>query len=431
MTPAPVTERVSSVDALRGMSLLGILTMNILGFSLPGAVTYNPTVMDGDSGVNLWTWFAVDVLFEGKMRALFSMLFGASMILMTSRSEARGGDARIADIWLRRCLWLMFIASLHAWFLWDGDILFSYALAGLFLYPFRKLASTGLLIAGLSALSMQLPKAWVEYNDARVQKLEWDIAREVENTKLPLTSELQQGKEDWEERVKANKPADEELQKIVKRFRSGYGEIFRERAARVPGLHSLSFYTFVFADSFGMMLIGMSLCKWEILSARRSARFYIVLLLIGYGIGLPVRVAACLNQYYAGFDVFSALQFQFTYEITRLLTAAGHLSVLMLVCRAGIFQKLTRALSCVGQTALTNYLLQSVLCTTLFYGYGFGWFGKLERYQLYYVVGVIWLLQLVFSSLWLSRFRFGPVEWAWRSLTYWERQPLRSKTVLS
>jgi uncharacterized protein len=114
-----------------------------------------------------------------------------------------------------------------------------------------------------------------------------------------------------------------------------------------------------------------------------------------------------------------------TYEFSRLAMVVGHLGVLLMAIRAGVLRPLQRALGAVGQMALSNYLAQTIICTMLFYGFGFGLYSDLERWQLYVVVAAIWVAQLIWSPLWLAAFRFGPFEWLWRSLTYWQRQPMR------
>jgi uncharacterized protein len=176
-------------------------------------------------------------------------------------------------------------------------------------------------------------------------------------------------------------------------------------------------------DVLSMMLIGMGLVKLGVITAQRSNRFYLILALVGYGIGLPLNALLTYQLMINDFDMTKVVLFYFsTYNFDRLFIALGHAAVLMLICKSAKAWLLA-PLAAVGQMALTNYLMQSAICTTLFYGYGFGWYGQLERYELWYVVLVIWAFQLTVSPLWLRIFRFGPMEWLWRSLTYWKRQP--------
>ncbi|MBL8229343.1 MAG: DUF418 domain-containing protein [Bryobacterales bacterium] len=428
--PTGARERIDSVDTIRGVALFGILLMNILSFGLPGNSYDNPAYAGGATGVNLWTWYIVSVLFEGKMRAMFSMLFGAGVVLMTSRADARGGSAAIADVWLRRCLWLMGFGLVHCYLVWDGDILFPYAVCGLAMYPFRKLAPRALIVLAFAILATNAPRTWFEVYDQRVLHADAQLAAQIEKikfgkTKLPVTEDLKKAKESWDEKVKKNKPSQEEIQKQIREQRQGYWQILQRRTkSNNEGLPMWLFHGGI-ADAAGMMLFGMALMKLGVLTAERSPGFYLWMIAIGYGIGIPVRAASSWYQYQHQFDVWSWFPTGYTYDLSRLTIAAGHVGLVMLICRKDWLRWLTQRLAAVGQMALSNYLTHSLVCTTLFYGYGLAWFGWLERHQLYYVVLSLWVFQLIVSPIWLRYFLFGPFEWAWRSLTYWSPQPMR------
>src|SRR6266446_3351724 len=154
LAPVVREERIASIDVLRGFALLGILWMNVVAFALPGAAYADPTIAGGARGANLLFWLFSQILVEGKMRTLFSMLFGAGVILFTSRAEARGAESRIGDLYYRRTLWLIAFGLLHAYFIWSGDILYGYGVAGLLLFPFRHLPARTLIIAGLVVLAI-------------------------------------------------------------------------------------------------------------------------------------------------------------------------------------------------------------------------------------------------------------------------------------
>jgi uncharacterized protein len=130
-----------------------------------------------------------------------------------------------------------------------------------------------------------------------------------------------------------------------------------------------------------------------------------------------------------GFELAQDLLRDSVYDLNRLAGALGYIGLVMLVCRTRVLPRLRARLAAAGQMALSNYLMQTLICSTLFYGYGFGWFGYLERYQILLVAVAIWAFQLWVSPLWLRHFRFGPMEWVWRSLTYWKRQPLRQRVA--
>ena len=177
------------------------------------------------------------------------------------------------------------------------------------------------------------------------------------------------------------------------------------------------------------MLIGMALFRRGVFSAECSPRFYAALIAVAVAIGLPLVGYGIATDFARGWPVWSFfIGAQFNYW-PRIVVSLGYVGVVMLACRTSALRALTRPLAAVGRTALTNYLLQTILCTALFYGHGLGWFGFVDRMWQVGVVVAVWTVQLVASPLWLRRYRFGPAEWAWRSLTYGVRLPLRYTTA--
>lgn len=427
---APITkaERISALDSLRGFALLGILLMNIVAMGMYGGAYDNPTVTGGATGANLAVWAIMHVLAEGKMRCLFSLVFGASVVLLTSRLEKRG-DA--ADIYYRRTLWLILFGILHAYLLWVGDILYPYALCGLVLYPFRKMQPRRLLIIGICLLALTslsyIGKGFHE-RDMIAKGL---AAIEAEKAGKTLTSEQQDEKADYEKWRKFAKPTAEELKKDIDEWRGSPLSVIKARAKFVGFFHGMPYYHPMNWDIWSMMFLGMGLFKLGVLSAEQSSRIYWKMILLGYLIGIPVNSYTAWVIIKNNFDPVIQSFTGTAYDIGRLSIALGHLGLLMLLCKSGIVPWLTNILGAVGQMAFSNYIMQSVITAFLFTGYGFKWYGQLERHQLYYVVAAIWIVQMIVSPIWLRHFRFGPLEWAWRSLTYWKRQPMRLAAATS
>ena len=176
----------------------------------------------------------------------------------------------------------------------------------------------------------------------------------------------------------------------------------------------------------GLMLLGMGLFKLRVFDGSRPAAMYGAMAILGYGVGLPMVALGVRAMLAHGFDAVEMLERDGIWNYAgSVLVALGHVGMVMLVCRVGALRWLTGALAAVGRMALTNYLMQSLVCTFLFYWWGLGLWGTMSRGELMLVVVSIWLGQLILSPVWLARFRFGPMEWAWRSLTYWKRQPMR------
>ena len=426
LSTAPVSrqQRINSIDVLRGVAVLGILLMNIVAMGLPHWAYDDPTVAGNNAPIDYWTWAINAVLFEGKMRTIFSMLFGAGVILITARLEERGGRDTPADIHFRRNMWMVLFGAIHAYLLlWIGDILYAYGIAGMTLFVFRRVRPRRLAILGAIILATQMPKMYgfsMEMTNARE-----GLARiEAEKTAgKPLSAEDLKKEKEWTKFLGEQRPTAEQIKKENDARQKGYLSNIKDFGKVVFMMHTGFMYIIGFWDVVGAMLIGMALFKWEVFSAARSYKFYIWMALIGFGYGLPVGTFVVWDWTRHNFEL--GTRWILLYDTTRVAVALGHIAVVMMICKAGVLQFLTRPLAAVGQMALTNYIMTSVIVGIVFFGYGFGLFGQLARHQLYYVVAGIWAFELIMSTIWLQFFQFGPLEWLWRSLTYNKRQPMR------
>ncbi|MGH9660640.1 MAG: DUF418 domain-containing protein [Bryobacteraceae bacterium] len=428
MTPAyaPVglADRIRSIDVVRGYALLGILLMNILTFGLPLAAYFNPRVAGGDTGPNLAAWVLQYVLFDGKMRGAFSLVFGAGVLLLVSRAEGRGG-AGAADVHYRRMLWLMLFGIVHAYCIWVGDILYPYALLGLILYPLRKMSPRGLLI--VAGIQIALLSCMNVGNGFHLRSMRDDASKADAAAARgeKLTKEQTDAQKSWKEKLEAINPNAEQIKKEIDDYRGGYISAFKRRAKDVLRWHSLPYYFPMNWDMLCMMLIGMALVKLDVLTAARPMRVYARIAAVGYAIGLPVGSVTAWMAIESRFEPMTTPFIFSSYQIARVALTLAHIAVLLMIVKSGALPWLTSRLAAVGQMAFTNYISHSVICSLIFYGYGFGLMGRLERYQIYVVVPCIWIFQLIVSPIWLRHFAFGPLEWCWRSLTYWQRQPMR------
>jgi uncharacterized protein len=425
MTPiGPVTqaERINSLDTLRGFALLGILPANVLIFGMYFSAASDPTVTGGATGLNLVSWVLGRLLVEGKMRCLFSMVFGASTILLTSRAEERSG-ASAADIYYRRTLWLLLFGLAHAFLLFWGDILYPYALCALILFPFRKLPAKKLLIAGI--LFIAFKAGWTAVDAFHQIERRNMVAAAAGKAGTEITEEQADARKALEAQRKLRKPSSEELEKDAKNWRGNPLEVIGARAKYLASWHELPYYDPANCDIWSMMFIGMGVFKLGVFSATRSYRFYAWTAVVGYLIGVPVNAYEAWLAVKSGFDPVTLAFIRVAYDLARLPVALAHMALVMILCKAGALHWLTNRLAAIGQMALSNYVLHSVICSFVFTGYGFALYGRLQRYQLYYVVAGCWTVSLIASPIWLGHYRFGPLEWCWRSLTYWRRQPMR------
>ena len=398
--PAASGARIDAIDVLRGFALLGILVMNVQAFAMPQAAYFNPTAYGDLEGANLHVWLAGRMLADQKFMTIFSMLFGAGIALMAGRAAARGGGRRTH---YRRMAWLAVIGLLHAHLLWAGDVLFLYAVCGMLVYPLRR-QPPGRLLA-LGAASLAVASAWSVGTGLSLPY--WP-----EEERAALTAEL------W-------RPTPELIEAQLAAFRGGWLDQQPVRSAGALAFETLLLITWGLWRAGGLMLIGMALFRLDVFSARRPARFYAALIAVAAAIGLPLTAWGAALDFERGWPLWSffvGVQFNYWPSIA---VSLGYVGLVMLTCRTAALRRFTRPFAAVGRTALTNYLLQTVLCTTVFYGHGLGWFGSVDRLGQMGVAAGVWAVQLAVSPLWLRRFRFGPAEWAWRSLTYGTRLPIR------
>lgn len=427
---APVSqqERIIILDSLRGFAILGILLMNIPGFALPEPVLEDPSVLY-ESGKNFHTWYFIEWFMEGSQRALFSMLFGAGIILFVSRQEKKTEGVWPADYFFRRQLWLMVFGLFNAFvLLWFWDILFHYACIGMIAFAFRRLPAKSLIIAAVLCLVLQTARDNVDAYRTRKMIYKGEAVAKLDTTITKLTD---QQKEDlgaltgFKEKV-SQEGKMKKMEKSLKAVRGSYGEFYDYQSGR--SLEGELYYTyFGIWDILIFMLLGMAFFKSGVLTGQASTKVYWGLCIGGLGLGLLLsylRLQPMIDLKFNRFDITKKVWFHF-YEISRTIRAVGIFGLLMLLYKSGGFKWLFALMRPVGQMAFTNYLMQSLLVGLFFYGIGFGMYGKLERFEIYYVVAATWALEIIWSHIWLRYFRFGPLEWCWRSLTYWKLQPFK------
>lgn len=428
--PAPVQpqDRVATLDVVRGLAVLGILVMNIVEFGQPLRAYENPAAGGGATGADLWTWFVQSSLFDGRMRALFSMLFGAGLVLITERMQRSGRTADAVDLWLRRCLWLVLFGVLHRFALqFTGDILYQYGLLGLIAVAFRKLRPRSLLLAGALCLAAFTPIELWHHHQASTQRAQAAEAVQLEQSGQAVPKPLQEARKRWEDRIAPPKPNAAAAE--IEAMRGGYATVF---AYRWNFHHmfqsSMLYYIFVW-DVLGMVFVGMALARLGFFQGQCRPGVYVAVV----ALAVPLTLASFwwANSFagtqFSGGELELKLVHGIAHPFVRGLVGLGWAAALILLVQRGWLRWLTGALGRVGRMAFSNYLLQTLCCTWFFFGYGLGYYARLSRAELMLVWLGVSLVQVLFSWLWLSRFRLGPIEWAWRSLTYQRWQPLRGQ----
>jgi uncharacterized protein len=408
-TSAAAEDRHISIDAVRGFAVLGILLMNIVGMGLPAFAYVDPTYAGGSTGADLWTWAVNNVLTDGKMRALFTMLFGASAVLIAERAE--GGRPGPAQTHYRRMFWLFVIGMLHAYFLWWGDILVTYGLAGLVIYPFRKLDWRAQLGIGVIVLAALLGLTLFE---ARTLEAMHAAAAAPNATPDMLKA--------WQEASQLVAPSADMGRQEIGGYRGGFADALRVRAMAAKLIQLYLMPTSEIPEAIGQMFVGMALFRTGFFTLRWSSRAYGATVAVGYLIAAPVTAWIAWMIWRADFEPLTLNRLEAWQQVTRPLIAMAHASVLLLIVRAGAAPAVNR-LAAAGRMAFSNYLMTSIITTLVFCGFGLGLYGKLSRFQELGVVAGVWVFILLWSKPWLARFHYGPFEWAWRSLVKWSPQP--------
>lgn len=424
LKPTTSAQRIQAMDIIRGISLLGILLMNIVGFGLYRAYE-DPSNSGGSTGWDLNVWWMNALFFEGTMRGMFSMLFGAGILLFTSRKSEHTEGNLVTDLFFRRLMWMVLFGVIHCYLLlWEGEILYCYGLVGMFAFSFRHLNPRNLIIGAAVIFAVAGILGVKDYVQVK-ESYEKATAAHRKMSGQTLNKEETAAIANWDAKTAEMKVTPDQVKEEMKARSKGYWSIVKHKLPVNEYMQTTFMYRLNFLDTLAMMLLGMAFLKLGILKAARTTQFYLLMVLIGYSVGVTVNYFEGINIVEKNFSILSFQESAITYNVGRIAITCGHIGLIMLLINSGKLMFLQKAWAAVGQTAFSNYILQTLICNFIFLGYGLSMFGKLHRYELYYIVVSVWIIQLIVSPIWLKYFRFGPLEWVWRSLTYWERQPLK------
>jgi len=404
--------RIATLDIVRGIAVMGILAMNIVAFAMPFQAYMNPLAYGTESAADIASWAFNFVFIDGKMRGLFSFLFGASMLLVIERAEASGRSP--AATHYSRMFWLLIFGLLHFYFIWFGDILAGYAMIGMIAYLFRGLGDRALVRWGIGLLAVQL----IVFASLAGGMFYLQSQAALPNPPAEAVAE-------WQELQSQLGPlAGPALASKIGLFTGPWAGIVAHNLKEPldPFVELLMFGW----DTLAYFLFGMVALRNGFLRGEWSDPSYRKAALIGFGIGIPAYAVLGFIVYRSGFDIPTV--------IATVMAATVPFRPLMVVATAALIVLLTRRggalverIAAAGRAAFSNYLGTSILMTALFYGWGFGLYGSLSRVELWGVVLGMWLIMLLWSKPWLERFQYGPLEWLWRSLSRRQVQPLRRR----
>ena len=402
-------DRLITLDALRGFAVMGILAMNIVAFAMPEMAYVSPKAYGGETPADIAAWALGFILFDGKMRGLFSILFGASMLLIVDRAEAGGQDP--GSIHYRRMAWLALIGLCHYFFIGWGDILFLYAAVGCIAFRFRAWEARRLIkwALGLFTLGVVLTSLFFGAQLA--------VGNAADDPASPMA---EAGREIRVEYAKIDSEVTEELAL----YRGSYLPILDARLD--TAINPFFGVLMTMLETLPLMMIGMALFRngfltgaWATADYRRTAWRW-----LPPGVLLTLLVGWL--QWRSGFDYLVAINaFMGWAGPGRLMMTIAYAALLILLIRGAAASTWIARVAATGRAAFSNYLGTSIVMTTIFYGYGLGLFGDVDRWTLYLFCIAMWTAMLLWSKPWLDRFRYGPLEWLWRSLARGKPQPMR------
>lgn len=411
-TAPPTATRFLELDALRGFAVMGILAMNIMAFSMPEMAYFSPEVYGGSDPHDVAAWYTAFILVDGKMRGLFSLLFGASTLIVAQSAEASGKDAPLVHY--SRMMWLALFGLFHFFFIWWGDILFLYAACGCIAFLFHNMQPKNLIIMALILYTIGFLLFSLFMGSM--------FFLEMAGTGSDADPAMQQAYQDMMRDLGVTPAA---IAENVALYSGSYAGIVTHNFTEEwmtplvgPLVNGL--------ETIPLMLLGMALCKTGFLLGQAEPARYRKWMLIGLGLGGLGFAGIGWLVINSGFDIIFAMNagMAWTYPF-RLLMTIGYVCAFIMLVQKFVGSGFIARVAAAGRAAFTNYLGTSIVMTFIFYGWGLGLYGSVGRAEVYLFVLGMWILMLLWSKPWLERFRYGPLEWLWRSLARWESQPMR------
>ncbi len=396
-------QRYIHLDALRGFAVMGIVTMNIIAFAMPQNAYLMPNLFGPARASDAAAWIGNFIFFDGKMRGLFSLLFGASMMLIIMRAEDKGDSS--AKIHYNRMLWLILFGLLHFTFIWYGDILFLYGVMGCFTYFMHHLDAQKLLKWGLGIFISFTLLLTIALGGLLYQK----YSAESSDATSAEIADYQLFKDEF-------KPDAQATVAELDAYDKDYADIVRFRIAEEWTTPIFSIFIGI-TETLPFILIGMALLKNGFLLGQSDTITYKKTVIYGLGGGIILNSLIAFIIFKNGFDIaiiFNAIQGWS--NIPRLMMTMGYAALIILFISKSPFNRLLQRTAAAGRMAFSNYIGTSIAMSFIFYGYGLGYYNEISRAGLFPIILGTWVIMLLWSKPWLEHFHYGPLEWLWRSL---------------
>ena len=427
---APVSgrARIDVLDMMRGFAILGIFFMNIPFQAASTNAQFSDIRLLGWTPLDEASWTVIQIVLEGTQRCLLEFLFGAGMMVIASRAMTPDGPVAIADLYMRRTIWLLIFGAIDiAVVLWVGDILSIYAVAGLFLFPFRTLGPRLLLGLGLAFALFTVAQGAIAYTARTDLVARVELAHQHQAAKAPLTTADRAALSEWQDKQRQIKMSPETTKKIAEETKAHNGSAYSYAKLLwgqwIEYFWIGGFFWLLVVEAFCAMLIGVALWKWGIIQGQRTALFYLLLMVIAYGFGIGVRWIGAHEI--LSFSLVPKTIWM-TAEFGRLAVGLGHLALFNLLVKTRPGWLLLSPLRAAGRTAFSLYFIEQIIgIHILFSPYGFNLWGRYGWAEMAAIAAMVFVGLLIVSNIWVRFFAMGPLEWLWRSLSYLKWQPFR------
>jgi uncharacterized protein len=419
--------RIDVLDILRGLAILGIYFMNVPFEAAPTQPQFVDFRLLGWTPADQSAWIAVQLALEGTQRCMLEFLFGAGMMVLAARAMEPDGPVAIADLHLRRNIWLLAFGLFDIFvILWVGDILSIYALAALFLFSFRRMKPRALVAIGMTYALFTAAMGTAQYVERTTLIANVAVAHQHQAAHQPITAVDKKALADWQKKLDGRKVTPDIQKKIDAEVKAHHGGLMDY--AQLYWSDWLDFFwaqgglPISVLEAWCAMLIGIALWKWGIIQGDRSVGFYAGLAVAAYAVGVTIR----------WIGITEILTFQpipksiwITSEFGRLAMGLGHVALINLFVKVPFGRALLSPLRAAGRTAFSIYFLQQILSIhILFAPYGLNRWGQHGWADLALIAAVMWVGMLALANLWMRFFVTGPLEWLWRSLAYLRWQPM-------
>ncbi len=428
LTPITASERLPVIDLLRGIAILGILVMNVKHSSFPVMFSHLwPSKLEGM--IETVTYWVLEFFMYGKFFSLFTLLFGVGMAVQVSRAIAKGSEEKFPMVYFRRMVILLAIGFLHEMFIWRGVVLLWYPIIGILLLLFHKLKPGLMLVAGLGFILLTCGINTYQITQYRPPSPAVNSKKEVGKKPVSEMEKREMKEKKKQRRKKMEQAAWKQCNAVIKTYREGdYSDIVADQLSIVPS--SISFLKTVGGYLLGMFLLGVWLWRravFQDLSLHRP--FLVKLFRISLITGVILTGILTYTRIWGGPEnpgvVLTFILVGVRWFSLPSLAACYLAGLLLLYESRPNFRRLLKPIEAVGRMAFSNYVFQSLAMGLIYYNYGLGLIGRTGPLENLLVCLVIYAVQIYVTVLWLKYFRFGPIEWLWRSLTYWKRQPLK------